>query len=279
MPKDEEHDRLPRNFHRTFKPERQYINALLRFSSLGGSGDYQEISAATGIPTGESSGKVPAILDYCQGMGLIRQTARSAKKHPVLTDFGRVVLLEDPFLKTGITQWLAHFNLCSPMCGADVWYNVFFRGQHHLGTSFQRTDLENYLKAVYETDKASLIGPLLEMYKDDASFKICGALEDGATIRRKPAPVTEEYSIAYGAWLLHLMELHFPGQNQVLVTELDAKGGSRSISGWDVSMHQRVLTLVERKGLLEIDRQMQPWLIKAKKPAASVWKNIYDELI
>jgi hypothetical protein len=71
---------------------------MLRFAASGREGDYQFISAATGIPTGSSSGKVPAILDYCRGMGLIRLTGqeRSAIKKPELTPFGRVVLLEDP---------------------------------------------------------------------------------------------------------------------------------------------------------------------------------------
>jgi len=72
MPDVAHHSRLPRNFHKTFKPERQYITAMLRFAASGQEGNCQFIAASTGIPTGSSSGKVPAILDYCRGMGLIR---------------------------------------------------------------------------------------------------------------------------------------------------------------------------------------------------------------
>ena len=98
MPKAAGHNRLPRNFHKTFKPERQYINAMLRYAASDEEGDYQAIAASTGIPTGTSSGKVPAILDYCRGMGLIRLAVhdRSSIKNPDLTPFGRIVLLEDP---------------------------------------------------------------------------------------------------------------------------------------------------------------------------------------
>ncbi len=94
--------RLPRNFHKSFKPERQYIAAMLRFAASGSAGTFQEIGKATGIPMGASSGKVPAILDYCRGMGLVRlseDAARSSTKAPMLTPFGRVVMQEDPFLK------------------------------------------------------------------------------------------------------------------------------------------------------------------------------------
>src|SRR5688572_13293214 len=98
--------RLPRNFHRSFKPERQYINAMIRFAASGAQGGYQQISKETGIPTGVSSGKVQAVLDYCRGMGLLVLTGpeRSAVKKPELTPFGRVILLEDPYLKLPLTQ-------------------------------------------------------------------------------------------------------------------------------------------------------------------------------
>lgn len=62
---DGSQERLSRSFHQTFIPERHYINALLKFAAKGGQGDIQAISECTGIPTGQSSGKVAPILDYC----------------------------------------------------------------------------------------------------------------------------------------------------------------------------------------------------------------------
>jgi hypothetical protein len=93
---------LPLNFHKTFIPERRLIAALLEYAALNKQGDYQNISKETGIPMGKSSGKVPAILDYARGMGLLileNEQAGSIKK-PVLTSFGKVVYLEDKFLGT-----------------------------------------------------------------------------------------------------------------------------------------------------------------------------------
>lgn len=53
MPELRQHHRLPRNFHNsTFKPERQYIHAMLRSAASGRQGDYQDRAAATGIPMG-----------------------------------------------------------------------------------------------------------------------------------------------------------------------------------------------------------------------------------
>lgn len=276
------HQRLSRNFHRTFKPERQYISALLRYAASGAEGDIQAIGAATGIPTGASSGKVPAIIDYCIGMGLVDLGGqkRSAVKKPELTPFGRSVLLEDPYLKTGISQWIAHLNLCGPITGADVWYQTFFAGAQSLGKAFERTALESHLSMAYGVEKAGLVGPMIGMYADEASFGICGALEDGKTnIKRKPAPLNDEYGYAYGAWLLQLIENHFPKQGQISTTELDAQAGWRTIPTWDIGNHQLALELIERKGLIEVDRHMEPWLIRPKATAESTWKIIFDDLI
>lgn len=273
--------RLPRSFHKTFKPERQYIGAMLKFASTGRQGDSQEIASATGIPTGTSTGKVPAILDYCRAMGLLQLTGtdRSAVKKPQLTSFGRVVLLEDPFLKTPITQWIAHLNLCSPISGADVWYQTFFAGLPALGMSFDRIQLELYLSSVYGIPPAGIVGPMIGMYEDDAAFHVCGALtEDSGHIVRKQAPVSDEFGFGYGAWLLEQISNHFPAIGQVSVTDLDRKAGWRTIPGWDIVSHQRALELVERKGIVEVDRHMEPWLLRPSMPTASAWKRIYDDL-
>ena len=282
MPDVNEHCRLPRNFHRTFKPERRYINAMLKFAASGQEGDLQAIGAATGIPTGASTGKVPAILDYCRGMGLVRLAGqeRSAVKRPELTPFGRVVLLEDPYLKAGISQWIAHLNLCGPVTGADVWYQTFLSGTPALGMSFERNRLEAHLTLVYGVQKAGLIGPMIGMYEDDAAFRECGALSNtSGRVTRKPAPVSDEFGFAYGAWLLQLMADHFPKAGQVPVTDLDSQAGWRTIPGWDIGNHQRVLGLVERKGVLAVDRHMEPWLLRPVAIAESTWKRIYDDLL
>jgi hypothetical protein len=282
MSDDRQNNRLPRNFHRTFKPERQYIAAMLRFAASGKEGDHQAIASATGIPTGSSSGKAPAILDYCRGMGLIRLLGedRSAVKRPELTPFGRVVLLEDPYLKVNVTQWLAHIALCSSTSGADAWYQTFFAGTHCLGMSFSRAALETHLSAVYGVDRAGLIGPLVGMYEDDAAFRTCGALSElSGNISRKPAPLDDMFGNAYGAWIISLICEHFPRNRQVTTSELDSRAGWRTIPGWDLGTHQRVLELIERKGILDVDRHMDPWLLQPKLAPEAAWKRIYDDLL
>jgi hypothetical protein len=254
---------------------------MLRFAASGREGTFQEIAEVTGIPTGTSSGKVPAILDYCLGMGLVRLTGpdRSSVKKPDLTAFGRVVLLEDPFLKLSVSQWIAHLNLCNPLTGADVWYQTFFGGTQSLGMTFERTALESYLHLIYGVRKGGLIGPLVGTYEDDAAFRVCGALaETSGVIRRKAAPVSQEMVRGYGAWILDLLARHFPNARQVPLTEFDSVAGWHTIPGWDVSQLQRALELLVRKGMLDVDRHMEPWLIAPAADAGRAWQSIYDDL-
>ena len=275
------HKRLARNFHKTFKPERQYIAAMLRYAASGQEGDYGAIAAATGIPTGTSSGKVPAIIDYCRGMGLIVLAGkqRTAVKRPELTAFGRIVLIEDPYLTMAVSQWIAHLNLCGPLTGADVWYNVFMPGTQSLGMSFSREKLESYLSLAYGVGRSGLIGPLIGTYADEAALGLCGALcEEAGVVMRKGAPISDEFGRAYGAWLSELVARHCGDAGQVSAPDLDARSGWRTIPGWDITDVQRVLELVERKGLLEVDRHMEPWLLRPTAPS-DVWHRIYDDLL
>lgn len=282
MPEIPEHNRLPRNFHKTFKPERQYINAIMRYAAAGKEGDYKAIAADTGIPTGESSGKVSAILDYCRGMGLIvlEGQARSSVKKPNLTPYGRVVFLEDKFLKTNVSQWIAHLNLCGPITGADVWYQTFFPGTQSIGMSFSREKLESHLSLVYGVEKSGLIGPLIGTYEDEAAFKICGALSiENDLIVRHSAPIRDSMGLGYGAWIIQLIYDHFPKHQQIPIPDLDAVAGWRTIPGWDASNLQRVLELIERKGLVSVDRHMSPWLLSPRVEPAEAWRKIYDDMI
>ncbi len=274
-------NRLSRNFHKTFKPERIYVNAMLKFAAGGGSGDAQAISAATGIPTGVSSGKVIPTFDYCIGMGLlVDKASRSATKKPELTPFGRTVYLEDPFLKCPVSQWIAHFNLCGPLNGADVWYQTFFEGFNTLGMKFNRSTLETHLSVIYSTKQGGLIGPLIGMYEDDASFKLCAAItETDGKLARREAPLKDEMIRGYGAWLLQQIQAFFPGQAQVSVAELDAKAGCRAIPGWSGVSFINVLSQLEKKAIFEVDRHMDPWLIRPKLSTEDAWKNIFADMI
>lgn len=274
--------RLPRTFHATFIPERQYLAEILRYAAGGNEGTYQDIRAATGIPMGEQSGKVPAILDYCRGMGLVVLDGKSLEgvKRPRLTDFGRRVFLDDPYLKEPISQWVAHLNLCNPLTGADLWHQAFCLAAPILGVRFKRERLDDYLKLAYASRRSGLIGPLLRTYEEEAALLRCGAVhEENGEVIRRPAPLESEFAYAYGAWLLQIMADLFPKADQVTLVDLDNRAGWRAIAGWDASQAQKALLLAENKGLIEVDRHMNPWLLWGKSSPQEAWAKLYNDLV
>ncbi len=271
---------LPINFHRTFVPERHLIGALLHYAALGKQGTYQEISAETGIPMGESTGKVPAILDYARGMGLVElgNGVKGAVRRPVLTALGRAVYSDDRYLGQRVTQWIAHMNLCRPDIGAQAWRSTFSQGRRVLGASFTRDQLERYLVAIFGPGNGRT-GPIVRTYTDDAALGRAGVLvAPGELIERRKAPLLETYAAAYSGVLLTLMEALFPGRGQVTMPELSETTLWLDTCLWSQEDVEQVSLLLDRRGFVSLDRQMRLWIVEKRAAADSVWSHIFDDI-
>ncbi len=271
---------LPVNFHRTFVPERRLIGALLHYAALGKEGTYQEISAETGIPMGRSTGKVEAILSYAQGMGLVTlgPTETPAVRKPILTPFGQAVYGMDRYLGEALTQWTAHLNLCRPDIGARTWRAAFVDGYRVLGSRFTRGELESYLVSMFGGGNART-GPLIRTYEQDAALGRAGVLATAVdVVERRSAPLLDSYAGMYSAAALELMETFFPGQTQVTLSDLNAATGWFEACLWGPEQIERLCVLLDRKGLVTVDRQMQPWMLDKRATAESAWLRVYDDI-
>jgi hypothetical protein len=281
MEKGEETVRLPVNFHQTFIPERIYLSSLLRLAARGGEGTYKEISAETGIPVGQYSGKVPAILNYCSGMGLIQVEKGTApgQKRPVLTPFGRSVLLEDANLSEPLSQWLAHLHLCRENGGAEIWHLTFGRSSDVLGMTFSENDLEEYLASICGRKNRSLIGPLVGTYEESAALKGAGAIVRGEQgLTRTPAPLLRGFQNGYGVLLLSLWEFYFPNAGQVTLSDFESGTYFRRICGWSDEQCTMVLAMLQERGVVDIDKQMRPWVLTRRSESGSLWRMLYEDL-
>jgi hypothetical protein len=275
--------RLPFNFHQTFIPERVYAEKILSFAASEKNGTIKEISTQTGIPMGKSSGKAPAILDYCCGMGLVTLTGkRGAIKSPRLTNFGRVVFLEDKFLKLPLSQWLAHLHLCRPDAGAEAWFLTFVKGRPILGDSLDPARVEQFLQDQSGGQlQTSLVGPLFRTYTDTAALldtRLLSTVEN-APYRRNPAPISNEFLRGYAAWLLALLEIHFPDQREVAANDLQSASNWQDVGGWSSAQCDHLLALIQERGFVDVNRQLRPWVITRLYPSAEVWPTIYQDLV
>jgi len=274
--------RLPINFHQTFIPERQYISSLLHFVATGQAGTDQDISEQTGIPVGKSSGKVPSIISYCSGMGLIKvqRMAGSGVKAFSFTPFGRAVLLEDSTLSEELSQWIAHLHLCRQNGGAEIWYHTFNKGYDVLGLEFTEPDLTDFLDRNCGKRNKSPIGPLIRTYEEPAAFQIANVLtrKNGDLLKRSPAPLLSGFRNGYSALLLSLWEDNFSDHRQVTTTDLESTVHWQSIGGWNQRQNETILEMLQDAGAIKIDKQMKPWVLSRLTNAKKFWTAIYDGL-
>jgi len=274
-------NRLPINFHQTFVPERKYIAALLQYAAGGNQGTDQEISIETGIPVGKSSGKVPAIISYSSGMGLIDviQGDGQGKKRPTLTDFGRIALLEDVTLSESLSQWMAHLHLCRAIGGSEVWYQVFGPGRDVLGMEFSESDLDGYLNSILGRKSKTHIGPLIRTYEEQAAFKESDILRrDSSVITRSRAPLLDGYVSCYSAFFLSLWERQLPEERQMTLTDFESQNYFQRICGWTAPQFETAIEMIQHAGAVDVDRQMRPWVITRQSDSNSFWRRLYDDL-
>ncbi len=278
---------LSLNFHQTFIPERRLIGDLLEYAALGKQGSYTEIAEETGIPMGMVSGKVPAIMNYAKGMGLIDIAKSTYTKGyaPNLTSFGKVVYLEDKYMGEQIVQVIAHMNLCRCDIGAKAWHALFAEGVS-LGDTFTKAELEEYLTVRFGAgNKRGRIGPLVSTYTDDAALartallRVPGDTVNGdLVITLNKAPIFDAFTRIYAAYITELLELFFPMQAQVALTDFIETTKWFNICRWANKDIGLFFEQLERKGLISVDRQRQPWIIEKKFTAEKLWPEIFIDL-
>jgi hypothetical protein len=271
---------LPLNFHRTFIPERHFIAALIEYAALERESSLQEISQETGIPMGKSTGKLPAIMDYCKGMGLIelKKSKDKGNKRPVLTPLGKIIYEEDKYLGEVLSQWLVHINLCRSDIGARVWHEVFAKGKDILGVSFTKQQLSDYLISISGVEK-DRIGPLITAYTDDSALGRAKVLTiNGDLIVRNKAPIMPSWAIPYSVLIITLIDKFFPNENQVTITDFNNITHMFSICSWQEDDIVQLLYYIEAKGLVAVDRQVKPWILEKRADAEKMWASIFNDI-
>lgn len=274
-------ERLPLSFHMTFQPERQYLSALLKDAQHIGSGTVEEISARTGIPTGQSSGKVKPLLQYAQGMGLLNVEALRGAGHLRLavTPLARVVLREDPHLLEENTQWALHLMLCRRHGGAEVWYTVFVKAAAVLGRSFPTVQFEGFLTNCYGSSRDA-VGPLLRTYADAAALgKVAAIVKDQDQLLLRRVPMQPALCDTVGALLFLLWDAAMTADTQVALKDLEDRSGLIAATGWGSEEQSYFLSVLESAGLVRVDRQTGSPILTRLVSTDHVLQVMYDRLV
>lgn len=283
---------LPLNFSQDFLPDMRLIARLLPFAAANGSGNKIEIGAETGIPTGDSTGKVEPMIQFARGMGLLRTDKDGARWQLELTPLGRLISTQDPYLSESVTLWLLHLMLCrrsvqeEPVTGlADPWFALFADGGLRLGNRF---DQKSYLDYLIERHGMKgylkgLSGLVLRSYIEPTCFGQINALSaetlDRQTLYlRHAAPADLSYFPAFSAYLFLIWDDLFAGHSQLAIDDLFSQSRCLAILGWDRAKATRWLDWMADHGLLQLDRQTGGTLALRLRDTEAVITGIFDEL-
>lgn len=273
-------NRLPVSFHMSFQPERHYLSALLSFAQKYTTASIEEISERTGIPTGKSTGKVRPLLQYGQGMGLLRALASGKKGQIVisLTPLGEAILREDASLLEENTLWALHLMLCRRNGGAEVWHALFVNGGSALGSKFAESEFEDFLVNRFGSSRDP-IGPLLRAYSDFAALgKVAAISREGGFIELRKLPAQPAMYDMLAALFFIAWDADFPESAQVALKELEGVSSLMASSRWGVQDQSQFLTEMETRGWAKIDRQTGDPILTRLISTNEILKVMYDRL-
>ena len=292
---------LPLNLPQTFLPERRLLAKLLAFTADdSGCGDKEVISAATGIPTGKSTGKVEPMIRYAQGMGLISAVKTQGQWQLSLTALGQIVRREDPFLSEPVTIWLLHLMLCRrsglnpPAEGiAKAWFTLFADSHFRLGQRFtqaayldlliERHGKKNYLSSVSSVVLRSYLEPSslacspatlspLTLEADQS-----GRFQDQWIVRHSAPGEQRSFPVYAAGFYLNWDEL-FTGEPQLALAEFADQSRFFIVLGWNETLIARWLDWMADQGMLQLDRHTGTPMLLRLRETAFVVNRIYGEL-
>ena len=250
--------KLDLNFHQTFAPEREHLARLLTLADKMPFMTKEEIFAATGIPTGASSGKVIPHIRYAEYMGLLNVERQRGRYRLSKTDIGHVIARRDPFLVEPASQLLCHYCLTS-RAGAPLWNFVFREYVPTHGHRVNREDVERSAQIRFGT-KVNLT-PFASCYTRDTSFGPLGLLRisrERAVWCFVPHHYDPSFRYLYAYLLFWEWDRLAPGTREVTLRDISSSFAWGEAFLWGEKETLEVLSLLQELGALQLNRQLEP---------------------
>ena len=267
------------NFHETFLPDITYLSKILLNADMIDNKTKEEISGFTGIPTGKSSGKVVPHIEYLKFMNLIEYEKSKGGKFIIKrTSLGNKIIQEDPYMNERITKIMINYFLTSKKFGAEMWNLIFREFPYVYGTIIDSTIVINEIEKYY--GKKVKLGAFNSTYGNSNSFS------DIEVLRIKD----EKYEFNSLGFEYEGFYMYF----YTLLAELEALDSLRKEFTYNEIFHEikwnigfqwsevdaiEVLERFESKGLISINRQLNPTTVILNVNSIDICKKIYGLLI
>ena len=268
------------NFSETFKAERMYIAKILRIAAddKGHGLTKDDISSMTGIPTGESSGKVVPHLKYASFMGLVNYQLNNKVYDISIPTLGNKIYKEDPCLYDEISLLLCQ---CMMTRVAPMWKESF-RGiisKYH--NDIDKEQLTRELKCTYkESITSKNLTPFIGTYKDGMFAPLNLFEYDKNTIKFSGCHINEEYIYLYAYILWRIWDDKFKYSQCDELTAIEiAELNYGDIFGWTSINEYNVLDIMASKELIRMNRQLEPYTVRRLVSEDFLLNRMYCDLL
>lgn len=265
------------NFHQTFRPEKHYIAAILELAGDNAAHSVKDISSLTGIPNGESSGKVEPHIIYAYYMGLIDYEKKDGMYSLSRTTLGEGIYTEDPGLQETLTILLCHCMMLRTISGAPLWTRIFKTVLPMYRTGIKKDMLLKELEAPFGGKvNTKNIAPFFGSY-DSFFDTLCLLQDDGDLVKIQPVQYDKEYIYVYAYALLSYWDESFPNQDEITSTQLEELCFGE-VFGWDTQDEYQVLEHLSDYGIIRMNRQLMPYTLLKLTEKEDLIEKLYSEL-
>jgi hypothetical protein len=271
------------NFAMTFPPEKTIIIGLLNIADGVSQYSLDEISSVTGIPKGNSSGKVKPNIDYAQAMGLINFTSKAGMYILTRTKLAEIIYQEDFGLNETLTMQMLNYFMSSESIGTSLW-NLLIRNKSIVSGDFidshaLETKLERDHKKSVEQQQR-VISPLKSAHRD--FFSSISFIEESLEKRIKinKLSVNSRFVFMYAYTLLFDWEALLYDKSDV-INEIDINKITSTLK-WAEGFHWsekdmfEALELISEKQIIKINKQLTPATVIKNSKSEDILNKLYS---
>ncbi|MDQ2087089.1 hypothetical protein RBH29_11700 [Herbivorax sp. ANBcel31] len=268
------------NFHQTFYPDLQHISKInIEIANNYDEITKEEISNITGIPTGKSSGKVEPHIYYSNFMNLIEYEKASGKYRIIRTELGELVSEEDPYFLEDITKQICNYFLTSKFFGADIWFYICRKLVFQYGNNLSEKLIKESTEKEFNVELLNLT-PFRSCYLTNNSLQSINFIDiDNNIYIFKPLRYNPQYAYAYAYTLIKELEEYDSKRKEFTVNEVFNEILWNRGFGWNEDEAMSVIEKISEKGILNINRQLNPATVLINKNSGDLLSNIYSLLI
>lgn len=272
-------DTTKMNFHSTFKPQLIYVSKLLKLAEQMYSGDERTISDITGIPVGESSGKVVPHLHYAKFMGLINFIAKDKMYHLSLTNLGRIVVQEDSNLMEDMTKLILNYNISDIQEGAPHWGYLYRIFNYNYNQEYNMKSIQTGLEE-YSGKNNCKMTVVKKSYESECfeSLRIINVLDKDIIMFNEVFPRIDFYN-AYAYTLIKDIEKYYSDLDEITIDEVIDDVKWNKPLGLNFEDALEVLDELEALGYIKLNKQLTPMTIIKLTTSTELLERLYSFLL